>query len=187
MERFAGRHNIKYSYMIISKKMNEALNGQIGHEFGASLQYTSIASYFTGECLPILAARFVQQADEERTHALKFVKYILDAGGTVEIPAIPAPRGGFKSAEEAVALSVGWEKTVTKQINNLMELSLKESDFATQGFLTWFINEQVEEVSSMETLLKMIQRAGEANLLYVESYLAGQVKGNSEGGSASAT
>jgi ferritin len=115
------------------------------------------------------------------------VKYILDAGGNVEIPAIPAPRTGFKSAEEAVALSVGWEKTVTKQINNLMELSLKESDFATQGFLTWFINEQVEEVSSMETLLKMIQRAGEANLLYVESYLAGQVKGNAEGGSASAT
>jgi bacterioferritin B len=165
--------------MIISKTMNAALNGQIGHEFGASIQYTAIASYFTGECLPILAARFAQQADEERTHALKFVKYILDAGGAVEIPAIPAPKSGFKSAEEAVALSVGWEKKVTQQINGLMELSLKETDFASQSFLNWFINEQVEEVSSMETLLKMIQRAGEANLLYVEGYLAGQMKSGS--------
>src|SRR6185295_10017266 len=102
--------------MLISEKMNEAINGQIGNEFGASLQYVSIAAYFDRENLPALAAHFYQQADEERMHAMKFVHYVVDAGGKVRIPVVPAPKADFASAEEAVALSLQWEETVTKQI-----------------------------------------------------------------------
>ena len=36
----------------------------------------------------------------------------------------------------------------------------------------WDGCEQLEEVSSMENLLKTVQRAGETNLLYVEEHLA---------------
>ncbi len=158
--------------MLISKKMNEAINQQIGHEFGASLQYVAIASYFLSESLHILAAHFYKQAEEERDHAMRFVKYVLDAGGRVEIPAIPAPASQFKSVEEPVKLSVEWEMTVTKQINDLLELSRKESDYITENFLAWFVNEQLEEVSSMEHLLKVVRRAGPNNLLYVEDYVA---------------
>ena len=159
--------------MLISKKMNAALNEQIGNEFNASLQYVSIASHFAGDALPALAAHFYRQAEEERDHAMRFVKYIVDAGGSIEIPAIPAPKGAFKNAEEAVQLSLDREKAVTQQINQLYELAIKESDHTTRTFLAWFLTEQLEEVSSMDNLLKMVQRAGEANMLYVEAYLAG--------------
>ena len=159
--------------MLISKKMNAALNEQIGNEFNASLQYVSIASHFSGDALPALAAHFYRQAEEERDHAMRFVKYIVDAGGSIEIPAIPAPKGAFKNAEEAVQLSLDREKAVTQQINQLYELAIKESDHTTRTFLAWFLTEQLEEVSSMDNLLKMVQRAGEANMLYVEAYLAG--------------
>ena len=77
--------------MLISKKINEAINRQIGNEFGASLQYVAIASHFVSESLHMLAAHFYKQAEEEKMHAMKFVKFVLDAGGRVEIPAIPAP------------------------------------------------------------------------------------------------
>ncbi len=157
--------------MLISSEMNAALNEQIGYEFGASLQYVSIAAYFDNESLPELARHFYAQASEERDHAMRFVKYVVDAGGQVAIPAIPAPRSGFGSAEEAVQLSLDAELRVTKQINGLMDLAIKEKDHITGNFLQWFVNEQLEEVSSMETLLRMIQRAGESGLLFVESYL----------------
>lgn len=157
--------------MLISKKTNNALNTQVGNEMGASLQYVEIAAYFSTEGLNVLANHFFRQADEERVHAMRLVKYVLDAGGDVAIPAIPAPQAKFKSAEEAVGLALEWEKTVTKQINSLVALAIKQEDYITQNMLQWFVNEQLEEISSMDNLLKVVQRAGK-NLLYVENYLA---------------
>jgi ferritin len=158
--------------MLISDAMNGAINEQIGHEFAAMLQYVAIATYFDGEGLPVLARHFYRQAEEERDHAMRFVHYVADAGGTVTIPAIPAVKSGFASAEEAVQLSLEREITVTQQINALMDQAIAGSDHATRNMLEWFVAEQLEEVSSMETLLSMVRRAGEPGLLFVESYLA---------------
>jgi ferritin len=158
--------------MLISKKINDALNQQVGNEFGASLQYVAIAAHFANEALPVLAAHFYAQADEERAHAMKFVKFIVECGGDVQIPAVAAPKAKFKTAEEAVTLSLNWEMEVTKQIHKLVELAKKECNYTTDNFLQWFVNEQLEEVSSMDDLRKVIRRAGEDNLLRVEEYLA---------------
>ena len=157
--------------VLISKTMNEQMNQQIGHEFGASLQYINIAAHFDDAGLPVLTQHFFKQADEERAHAMKFVRYILDAGGRVAIPAIPAPRHEFSSAEEAVSLALEWEYTVTKQINALLERASSERDYMAHDFLEWFAREQLEEVSSMDTLLKMIRRSGESGLVQVENAL----------------
>jgi ferritin len=157
--------------MLISKKMNSAINQQIGNEFGASLQYVAIASHFGGEGLSALAAHFYQQAEEEREHALRFVRYVVDAGGRVEIPTITAPRAAFKNVADAVRLALNHEMTVTNQINKLVDLAIKESDHITRDMLSWFIREQLEEVSSMDNLLKVVLRAGESNLMHVEDYL----------------
>lgn len=160
--------------MLISDKMNSALNEQIGHEFGASLQYVSIATYFDADSLPELARHFYRQAEEERDHAMRIVNYVVDAGGKVVIPAVPAPKSAFGGAEEAVKLSVDWELEVTRQINALVDLARKESDHTTENFLQWFVTEQLEEVSGMETLLSIVRRAGQGGLLFVEDYLARQ-------------
>jgi ferritin len=157
--------------MIISKKMNAALNQQVGNEFGASLQYVSIAAYFSGEGLTELANHFYQQASEEREHAMRFVKYIVDAGGHLSIPAVSAPKSSFKGVAEAVKLSLDWERTVTKQINDLVNLAGRENDHISENFLTWFVNEQLEELTTMDNLLKVVKLAGN-NLLYVEEYVA---------------
>jgi len=157
--------------MIISKQMNAALNRQVGNEFGASLQYVSIAAYFSGEGLTELANHFYQQAAEERDHAMRFVKYIVDAGGSLAIPAVAAPKGSFKSVAEAVKLSLDWEKTVTGQINDLVNLADDAGDHITENFLAWFVGEQLEELTTMDNLLKVVKLAGD-NLLYIEEYVA---------------
>ena len=92
--------------MLISEKILAALNEQIGYEFSACLQYTAIAAHFDSETLPLLSAHFFKQAEEEKEHAHKFIKFILDTGGKVAIPAIPAASNTFKFAEVAVKLSV---------------------------------------------------------------------------------
>lgn len=157
--------------MLISKTMNARLNEQVGNEFAASLQYVQIATYFDGEGLPMLARHFYRQSEEERDHAMKFVRFINDASAELAIPQIAAPYHGFKSAEEAVQRSLDWEMTVTKQINGLMDLAIKDNDHISKQFLDWFMEEQLEEVSSMDTLLRMVRRAGEQGLLFVENYL----------------
>ena len=158
--------------MLISPELNAALNEQIGNEFGASLQYVAIAAYFDGDNLPIFAKHFYTQAAEERDHAMRFVKFVVDSGGRLEIPAIPAAQCHFASAEEAVRLSLNWELKVTEQINGLMDLAITQKNHITKHFLEWFVNEQLEEVSSMETLLGMVRRAGDSGLLLVENFLA---------------
>ncbi len=158
--------------MLVSKKIIDAFNTQIGNEMGASNQYVAIASYFANEDLGELSEFFFRQADEERDHAMKFVKFILDVGGDVDIPAIVAPRSGFQSAEEAVNLSLSWEHEVTQQIYGLVDLCQEERNHIALRFLDWFVTEQLEEVSVIGTLLGIVKRAGEGNLLYVEDYLA---------------
>ncbi len=157
--------------MLVSGTLVKAFNEQIGHEMGASLQYTAISAYFGTEGLPELQKHFERQASEERVHALKFVKFLVDAGGRVAIPAIPAPRSDFKTAEEAVALSLAWEETVTKQIYGLVDAAKTDNNYIAIRFLDWFVTEQLEEVSSMAQLLSIVQRAGDDNLLFVENYL----------------
>ena len=157
--------------MLISPELNKALNEQIGHELGASLQYLSIAGYFDRQKLKLLATLFFKQSDEEKEHALKFVHYVLDTKGDLRIPAIPAPAPSFASAEEAVAAALKWEEEVTGQINALMDLAGAKKDYLAQGFLQGFIDEQLEEVTKMDQLLTIIRRAGEKNLIMVEAYL----------------
>src|SRR5436190_13538811 len=68
----------KETLVLISRELATAFNQQIGNEFGASMQYVSIAAHFQQRQLTLLAKLFMEQADEERTHAMKFVKYVLD-------------------------------------------------------------------------------------------------------------
>lgn len=157
--------------MQISKALADLMNAQIANELGASNEYVQIATYFDGRSLSKLAKFFYAQAEEEREHAMKFVHYLMDVGAEVSIAAIPATKTDIGTAEKAFEMSLDWEKTVTSQINKMMDLAVSEKDYASQAFLQWFVTEQVEEVSSMESMLEVVRMAGEKNLLMVEAYL----------------
>ena len=156
------------------------MNKQIGSELGASNQYIKIASYFDSEQLPELSAFFFRQSDEERMHAMKFVHYILEAMGEVDIPAIEAATGKIDSAETAVKLALDWEMEVTRQINALMDMAIKQNDHIAQNFLRWFVDEQLEEVSTMDELLGVVRRAKD-QLLFVEDYIIRRGDPHAEG------
>lgn len=145
-------------------------NDQIKSEFTASAQYIAIAAYFDELSLGELAGFFYRQSEEERDHAMKFVHFMLETDAKPIIPGIPSLRNEFDNPAEAVAFALEQEKTVTDQINNLVNISIAEGDHASNNFLQWFVTEQVEEVDTMNTLLQTIHLAGD-NLLLVEDFV----------------
>lgn len=158
--------------MLISKELNAAFNEEIGLELFSSHMYMAMAAQFDEMALKKLSALFFKQGEEERTHAMKFIKYLMDAGGKVQIPAIKAPQATYATVEEAIRASYDWELKVTERINALMSMAIDQRDYIAQDFLRWFETEQLEEVSSMDRLLKVVKQAGERNLIMLEAYLS---------------
>lgn len=154
--------------MMISKKMNEMLNQQIGIEFAAAHKYLAMSCTFDGMGLRVLRKRFFEQYEEECEHALKILNYVLETGGRVALAGVDKPKGNYKNVEEIVETALDGEKDVTRSINELMALAEKENDYATRSFLNWFVDEQVEEVASMSDLLDLV-RLAKGNFLQVEA------------------
>ncbi|HVN61594.1 MAG TPA: ferritin [Gaiellaceae bacterium] len=153
-------------------RFSDALNEQVAYEFGASQQYVAIAVYYDAETLPGLAAHFYRQAVEERNHAMIMVQYLLDAGEAVVTPGVAAPQTAFSDPVAPVALALEQERRVTDQISALAALAREEKDFIAEQFLGWFLKEQLEEVSSMSSLLAVVERASTTNIQLAEEHLA---------------
>ena len=150
----------------------DELNAQIGYEFAASQQYAAIAVYYDSETLPQLAAHFYRQAVEERNHAMMIVQYLLDADLRVVVPAVDAPQTEFSDPVSPVRLALEQERRVTEQIADLTRLAREEADAVGEQFLHWFLAEQREEVASMSSLLAIVERASQSNILLAEDYLS---------------
>jgi bacterioferritin B len=161
---------------VLSPALADLLNAQVGHEFAASQQYVALAAHYDAETLPRLRDFFYRQAVEERNHAMMLVQYLLDAGSAPAIPGTPAPRVEFADIVEPVALALEQEQRVMSQFNALAAQAREDGDFASEQFLSWFLKEQVEEVSLMGDLLTIVGRARD-NPLLAEEYLARETIG----------
>src|SRR3954468_6786680 len=149
----------------------DALNEQISNEFAAQQQYIGAAVYYDSETLPRLAAFFYRQAVEERNHAMIMVQYLLDTDEDVKIPDITSQQTKYDDVVGPVKMALEQEKRVSDEINDLFKLAREAGDFRAEQFLTWFVKEQVEEVSSMTDLLNVCEQAKNSPLL-IEDFLA---------------
>ncbi len=148
---------------MISKKLEDAINYQINRELFSEYYYLSMASYFSSVGLSGFENFFLVQVEEERFHAMKMYKFLNEKGGKVTLQAIEEPKTEFKSPLEVFELAYTHEKLVSKLINELMDLAIQENDHAAKNHLNWFVDEQVEEEDSMETIvnkLKLIDGEG---------------------------
>jgi ferritin len=158
-------------------KFHELLQAQVGNEFSASQQYIALAVWFDNEDLPRLASHFYKQALEERNHAMMIVQFLMDNDIAVAIPGTTAPINEFKAPRDLVDLALRQEQQVTDQIVALARAAREEGDYIGEQFLQWFLKEQVEEVSSMKTLLTIMDRA-DGNMFYVETFLTRESVGD---------
>ena len=146
---------------MLSEKMFEGLNDQMMYEFASGHYYLAMAAYCKSIDLDGFANFFIVQEAEERMHAMKFFEYIDNREGDIKMTEIFAPKTDYKSLEDVFEVALNHEKGVTKRINNLMDIAIKDNDHATQSFLRWFIDEQVEEEASMLAILKKLRFVGD--------------------------
>ncbi len=155
-------------------KFHALLQEQIFNEFTSAQQYVAIAVYFDGTDLPQLAKHFYSQAVDERNHAMMLVRYLLDRDVHVEIPGVDAVRNQFDKPRDALALALHQERAVTEQVSRLAAVARDEGDYLGEQFMQSFLQDQIEEVALMTTLVRVADRAG-ANLFDLENFVAREV------------
>jgi len=142
---------------MIKKEVLDALNEQINAESYSAYMYLSMAGYFENMGLPGFANWMKVQYQEEAAHALKFFNYVTDRGGKVVLKAVEQVPVDFDGVVDVYEKTLAHENNVTELINNLMNVAVKASDHASQSFLKWFVDEQVEEESNVEKILATLK------------------------------
>ncbi len=162
---------------MISKKMQKAVNEQIGKEFYSAYLYLGMSAWFEAQSLKGMAKWMLVQSQEESCHGMIFYNFLLDAGGTVELPAVAKPDCSFKSALDIFERGLKHEGTVTASINNIVDIAMEEKYHAARSFLNWFVDEQVEEEANFTTIVGKLKLTADNNsgLFLIDNELAARL------------
>lgn len=164
---------------MISAKMLKTLNKHLNEEMFSSYLYLSMSAYFETKNLKGFANWMRLQSQEEYMHAMKFYSYIIQVGGNVTLAQINAPKTSWKNHMEVFKETLEHEKYITELINKLVDLAIQEKDHATNNFLQWFVNEQVEEVATAEDIVNKLEMIGDNKngLFLIDRELGARVAG----------
>lgn len=146
---------------MLSKKLEDAINKQINKELYSAYFYLGMSAYCNSVDLDGFANFFYVQYQEETFHAMKLYNYMLERSGNVVLSQIDTPPQSFKSALDVCEQTYEHEKVVTKSINDLMDIAIKENDHATSSFLKWYVDEQVEEEATISKLVNRMKLVGD--------------------------
>jgi ferritin len=153
---------------MLKKKIEDICNRQVEREGYSSNLYIAMASWAETNGFSGVASWLYIQADEERLHMLKFIKYINERGGKAIMPALKKPEAEYKSVEDVFHEVLKHEEFVTASINEIVGLTLEEKDFNTNNFLQWFVMEQIEEEASARAILDKIRLVGNNNMYLLD-------------------
>lgn len=157
--------------MTIHPEVMDVLNEQIALEMHASASYLAMASWCDQRELLNSKAFFYKQAEEEREHGMKIFNFINDAGGAALSPAIPSVNNEFESLQAIYETSLDQEIHVTQSIYKCFKQARKVDDFASEVFLQWFVNEQVEEEDTVRSILDVFELMGDMPLKMIDERL----------------
>jgi len=146
---------------VIKNKVQDALNYQLNREMYSAYLYLSMSAYFQSISLKGFANWMYIQAQEEMVHAMKFYNFIIQRGGRVILTDIEAPQKEWDSPLDAFENVYQHEQKVTGLIHDLVNLAIAEKDHATNNFLQWFVDEQVEEEESSSEVAEKLKLIGD--------------------------
>ncbi len=146
----------------MKKTMIQAINKQINEELFSSYLYLAMSAQFEDISLPGFANWMRVQAQEEISHAMIFFNYLVERGARVELAAIEKPEKEWKSPINMFEAAYKHECYISECINKLMDLAVKDRDYATQNMLQFFIEEQVEEEASADDIVQKLKLMGDA-------------------------
>ena len=146
---------------MVSNIIQEALNKQIRIEAESSQIYLAMACWAEVKGLEGIATFMYDQSNEERDHMLKLIKFVNERGGHAKISQLDEPEIEFETIKSMFELLLKHEIFVSASINDLVDITLKEKDYATHNFLQWYVSEQIEEEAVARTILDKINMIGD--------------------------
>ncbi len=158
--------------------VHKAINAQIKNELQAHYNYLGMSAHFEDSPYLGFAKWMRMQAAEEHDHAMKLFDFLRERNVTVSLSALDAPKTQYGDHPlEVFEIALAQEQGVTQQINALYELALQEKDYSTLQFLTWFLQEQVQEENTVSDLIDRLRLAGDnaAALLKLDDEAARRV------------
>ncbi len=159
----------------MNKKLEDAIVTQLNFEIESAFVYMAMKNYLETLSLDGFVNWFEIQYQEEMAHAQKFMDYLNDRGGRVEIRGWDTPKNDFESVLEVLETSLAHEKEVTRRINNLMKIAHEINDYASVSFLNWYVDEQVEEEDNFQTLIDKVKLLDGKGLYMLDKDLAARV------------
>ncbi len=145
---------------MISKDMSKAINEQINKELYSAYLYLGMSGWAERNGMPGSGNWFFVQTQEELSHVQRFYQYILRQGAGIQLDAIAKPGQTYESALDLFEKALAHEQLITASINSLVDIAVKERDHATEVFLQWFVNEQVEEEENAGKIIDQLRLAG---------------------------
>jgi ferritin len=149
---------------MLPKKVEEILNTQIEKEDYSSQLYLSMASWAENKGFEGVSNWLYAQAEEERLHMLKLVKYVNERDGVAKIPGIDTPPADFEDVYVMFDKVLAHEKYISASINEIVAVCIAENDFTTQNWIQWFVTEQIEEEASVKAIIDKLNLLGKNNL-----------------------
>jgi ferritin len=142
---------------MIGEKMEAALNLQMNREFFNSRLYLAMAAYFDSLDLEGATQWMELQSEEERGHAMRIYEHLKERGARPVVSELEAPPKEWDSPLAAFEAAYEHECNVSREFDEHMELAEQEKDNATKMFLQWFIEEQVEEEDSVNSIIQKLK------------------------------
>ena len=147
--------------MKLSQKMHEAMNAQENAEFWSAYLYLSMSMDQEAKGNKGFANWFFIQFQEEQDHARIFMNMLNSRGAEVKLQPIAEVDTEWASPLAAWEKTLEHEQVVTARINNLMAIAKEERDYASESFLQWFVDEQIEEEENARDIIDILEKIGD--------------------------
>jgi len=144
----------------MNDKIKALLNEQINKELYSAYLYVDIANYYDELDLDGYANYYMVQAQEERDHALLFMKYMQNNGWKVTLEAIAKPEKTYGNILDPLEVAAEHERYVTSLINTIYHECYEARDYRTMKFLDWFVDEQMEEEDNADSMINRYKLFG---------------------------
>ena len=144
----------------MNEKIAALLNQQINKELYSAYLYLDIHNHYDALDLDGYANYYMIQAQEERDHAMLFMKYMQINGLKISLDAIDKPDKPFSGVLEPLEAAAEHERYVTELINIIYHECREAHDYRTMKFLDWFVNEQMEEEDNADSMISRYKLFG---------------------------
>ena len=161
----------------MDQKVQDLLMQQVNKELYSAYLYLDMANYYIDNDLDGFGNWYTIQAQEERDHAMLFIKYLQNNSVAVTLDAIDKPDKVFKDPIDPLLAGLEHEKYVTSLIHYIYDAAFSVKDFRAMQLLDWCVKEQGEEETNADSLIKKYKLYGNdpRSLYLLNQELAGRV------------